>query len=67
MYMLLRSNRLVALSRKEAPQLVLAMVIAESSFHFHSFSLRGRIATRGTQFRSSGCTRQRGSAIETVT
>jgi hypothetical protein len=43
--MLVRSNRLVALAREEAPQFVLAMENAESSFHSHSFSLRGRIAS----------------------
>jgi hypothetical protein len=61
MYMLVRSSRLVALAREEAPQFVLAIVSAESSFHFHSFSLEC-LALLGTWW-SLSLVRSRVSAL----
>jgi hypothetical protein len=38
-FTLVRSNNVLQLVTEEGPQFVAAMVIAESAYHFHSFSL----------------------------
>jgi hypothetical protein len=39
MFTLVRSNTRLQLVAAEGPQFLAAMVIAESAYHFHSFSL----------------------------